>query len=68
MKKSELKKLIEKHGSRDIFMIMHPVKLNIWNLLFHKKETLNKIETNYLILANEKYMLIQELGDLIDEK
>lgn len=57
--------MLKKYNGTNMFMVLEPVKLNIWNVLFHKKKLLSKIETNYIILYNEKNNLVQELRKLI---
>ena len=66
--RSEVKRVINAHSGRDMFMVLEPIKLNIWNVLFKRQQLLATIETNYVILANEKYMLVQEIGELYTKK
>jgi len=66
--RKQLSKIVHIHSGTNMFMVLEDTKINLWNVIFHRKQLLDKINNNYIILANDKYMLVKELGDLVNNK
>ena len=65
--RSKVKGLINKYNGTSMFMVLEPVKINLWTVLFKRNQILEKIETNYIILENKKVELVYELSELFHE-
>jgi len=63
--KAKLTEILDRNNGSDMFLITNELKLTIWNMIFHKKKILQDIETNYVIISNEKHKLVQELRGIL---
>lgn len=63
--KAKVKTILEDEIGTNIFMILEPVKMSLWNYLFRRKKLMETIETNYIILSNEKTSLVEKVWEIV---